>query len=63
MNRMIEDLRFCIGAFFLLVGVLLAGHGVIVGTLVAGFNLNLFTGIAFVLFGGLSLALSIRAVT
>lgn len=61
MNRMIEDLRFCIGAFFLLVGVLLAGHGVIVGTMVAGFNLNLFTGIAFAVFGALSLAFSLRA--
>ena len=58
MNRLIEDLRFCIGAFFAIVGVLLAGQGLITGPAENGINLNLYTGLVFVIFGGACLFVS-----
>jgi hypothetical protein len=51
MNSKILDLRFFIGGFFLIVGVLLTLHGLFVGALSVGYNLNLWAGIFFVIFG------------
>lgn len=61
----LEDLRFTIGLFFLLVGgilllaaVLPPGPGdVPAGALQAGVNLNLWVGLVFLAFAGLMLAL------
>lgn len=61
MHRLIEDLRFFIGAFFLIVGVLLLLQGLLVTGAAPGPNLNLLTGIAFTLFASGSLYLSLRA--
>jgi hypothetical protein len=62
MNRLVDDLRFFIGAFFLIVGVLLVLQGALAAA-PAGqeYNLNLMTGAAFVIFAVLALYLSIRA--
>lgn len=59
MNRLMEDLRFFIGAFFALVGVILVVEGIRSGVLVEGYNLNLITGMVFTFFGGAALYLSI----
>jgi hypothetical protein len=60
MARLLEDLRFFIGTFFLIIGVLLVIEGLRVGTLVEGYNLNLWTGIVFILFSSVALVLSVR---
>jgi hypothetical protein len=57
--QLIEDLRFFIGAFFLVVGVLLTGAGLLHPEEVAGVNLNLIVGISFLIFGALSLSLAL----
>lgn len=51
MERLILDLRFTIGLFFAIIGVMLTLHGMIVGTRIEGVNLNLLTGMIFLLFG------------
>lgn len=63
LSAALEDLRFTIGLFFLLVGgilllaaVLPPGH-VPAGALQAGVNLNLWVGLTFLAFAGLMLAL------
>jgi hypothetical protein len=61
MIRLTEDLRFFIGAFFLIVGAFLTFEGLRSGTLVEGFNLNLITGIGFVGFSLIALGLAARA--
>jgi hypothetical protein len=59
LNRLIEDLRFFIGFFFLIVSVLLIFEGLTVEKLTAGYNLNLVSGCAFLVFSLGALALSI----
>lgn len=61
MGPLIEDLRFCIGAFFLIVGALLTVQGILVNT--AEINLNLWTGFVFLIFGGGAVTLSLRGAT
>ena len=61
MGRLTEDLRFFIGSFFLMVGVLLSFQGWREPTLIEGYNLNLITGAAFVVFSVIALALAVRA--
>lgn len=58
MMRLLEDLRFFIGAFFVIVGLLLAVAGLVQPEITAGVNLNLVVGITFVVFGGGALALA-----
>ena len=45
------DLRIAIGALFLLCGLIIGLHGLLVGTLVQGINVNLYWGGVLVLFG------------
>jgi tellurite resistance protein TehA-like permease len=61
MIRLLEDLRFFIGTFFVLVGALLTGAGVLTPVETAGQNLNLIVGIAFLIFGAFALIMSVRA--
>jgi hypothetical protein len=61
MIRLLEDLRFFIGAFFLLVGFLLTAAGLISPVVTAGQNLNLLVGVTFVVFGAGALALALKA--
>jgi hypothetical protein len=58
LNRLIEDLRFFIGFFFLIVSLLLIFEGISVGKLTEGYNLNLVSGCTFFLFSLGALALS-----
>ena len=60
MNKLFEDLRFFIGAFFLIVGVLLTGQGLFGETGEQGNQLNLLTGLAFILFSGFALMLALK---
>jgi len=60
MNRLTEDLRFFIGAFFLIVGALLCFEGIRNAVLVEGCNLNLYTGLVFIAFSAVALTLSIK---
>jgi hypothetical protein len=59
MQKLLEDLRFFIGAFFLIIGFILLTTGIFSPSYVEGFNLNLITGIVFLIFAMLALALSI----
>lgn len=59
MLRLTEDLRFFIGAFFFIVGGILCAEGLRVGTLVEGYNLNLWTGSVFLIFAIVVLAMSL----
>ena len=52
MKTWLQDLRFFIGAFFFIVGVILTLQGLIDPTPVEGVNLNLYAGMGFVLFSG-----------
>lgn len=60
MIRLLEDLRSFIGAFFLIVGVLLMGQGLVHPEETAGVNLNLIVGTAFLIFGSGALAMAYR---
>ena len=51
------DLRVPIGLLFTLLGIILVIHGLAVGTLVLGFNVNLVWGAVMVVFGGVALYL------
>ena len=57
MSHLIEDLRFFIGVFFLMIGVLLIGESLLVPSMVEGINVNLWVGLSFLGFSLLSLAL------
>jgi len=59
MKIWMHDLRFFIGAFFFLVGVLLLGQGVLSPMLTDGVNLNLDAGLGFLVFSSVAL-LSLR---
>lgn len=60
--RFLEDLRFFIGTFFVIVGGILAVAGLLRPELTEGVNLNLSVGLAFGLFGLGALAIAYRAV-
>lgn len=60
--KFLEDLRFFIGSFFLILGVVLLSQAFINPVLTDGYNLNLITGICFVIFSFGALALSWREV-
>ena len=60
MKLWLQDLRFFIGAFFLIVGLLLVAQGFFAPQLTEGVNLNLYAGLGFVLFSSAALA-SLRA--
>jgi hypothetical protein len=62
MAKLMEDLRFFIGAFFLIVGALLTLQGLF-GTQVGEVNLNLITGIGFIVFALVPLTMALRAKT
>jgi hypothetical protein len=51
------DLRVAIGLLFTIIGVILVGHGLFVGSQVLGVNVNLVWGAVMVLFGGVTLYL------
>jgi hypothetical protein len=57
-----NDLRIPIGSFFSLVGLIVAGAGVVSGNRAPldNTNVNLYAGIAMLLFGGLMLWLARR---
>ena len=50
MKTWMQDLRFFIGSFFFLVGAVLVFQGLLSPALVEGINLNLYTGLGFVIF-------------
>jgi hypothetical protein len=52
------DLRLPIGLLFTLLGIILVIHGLVVGTRVLGFNVNLVWGAVMVVFGGILLYLA-----
>jgi hypothetical protein len=52
MKTWMHDLRFFIGAFFLIVGAILSLQGLLDPTPVEGVNLNLYAGLGFILFSG-----------
>lgn len=58
MNRLVEDLRFCIGVFFMIVGILLVLQGVLVTVENQPYNFNLITGLVFIGFACCALYLS-----
>ena len=58
---LLEDLRFFIGLFFSIIGILLIGESFYHPTSVEGFNLNLITGCVFASFGLIALLISLRA--
>lgn len=51
------DLRLPMGLLFTLLGLILAVHGLTVGILVLGFNVNLIWGAVMTVFGGVALCL------
>jgi protein-S-isoprenylcysteine O-methyltransferase Ste14 len=55
---LIEDLRIFIGAFFLILSVILISMGVFSPSQVEGFNLNLICGLTFLVFSVLALWLA-----
>lgn len=48
---MVFDLRLSIGLLLLLCGIVLMLHGIVVGVLVLGINVNLWWGLVLVVFG------------
>ena len=60
MKAMIEDLRFFIGSFFFILGVILIVAGLSHAPSQPTPNLNLFTGAAFVVFAIAMLLLAFR---
>jgi hypothetical protein len=54
------DLRFVIGVFFLVIGVILLGYGFIASTASTGRSVNLWCGTIFVLFGAFMTILSYK---
>ena len=56
MNRLIEDLRFFIGAFFMIVGGLLVVQGAI-----GSERINWITGLVFMALSATPLVLAVRA--
>ena len=60
--KLFNDLRFFIGLFFLLIGLILIAVGTIEPSLQAGVNLDLMTGFGFVIFSAIALTLAVRAV-
>ena len=59
--RILEDLRFFIGFFFLIVGGLLTFDGAVNGVLIEGYNINLVTGLSFLVFSLITLGLAVRS--
>ncbi len=59
MQKLFEDLRAFIGAFFLIVGIILTITGIVHPEFVEGYNLNLITGICFLIFASLALMLAV----
>lgn len=59
MIQLFEDLRFFIGAFFLIVGAILTGAGLVNPTEIAGVNLNLLVGVCFIIFGAGALVMAV----
>jgi hypothetical protein len=57
--KKLYDLRFVIGMFFLVIGVLLLGY-VLFASTAAGISVNKWCGILFVLFGGSMVTLSLK---
>ena len=59
------DLRVPVGLLFSLLGVLLGGYGMVGDRAIyarsIGFNLNLWCGVAMLVFGGVMLAFSRRS--
>lgn len=62
MIRLMEDLRFFIGAFFVIISVLLIGQGILHPQTIGGLDLNLVVGGVFLVFGGGALALALATV-
>ena len=62
MRLLLEDLRFFIGAFFALIGVILVIAGSINPVDTAGYNMNVVVGIVFTVFGAGALALAFAGV-
>lgn len=56
MNKLF-DLRFVIGLFFLIIGFLLIGFGVFLGSVEYEKEVNLYCGLLFALFGLIMLLL------
>jgi Kef-type K+ transport system membrane component KefB len=61
MARLFEDLRFFIGAFFLIVGAMLMIQGLVNPVEIAGLNPNLISGVCFFIFGALAMTLACLA--
>ena len=59
MTALLEDLRFFIGLFFLIVGAILIGQGFINPSVTEGLDLNLATGSCLLLFSAIILSLAI----
>jgi protein-S-isoprenylcysteine O-methyltransferase Ste14 len=60
MQKLFEDLRAFIGAFFLLVGIILTITGLVHPEFVEGYNLNLITGLCFLVFASLALLMAMH---
>ena len=54
-DELLEDLRFFIGLFFLIVGVILIAQGLLHPVETAGVNLNLNVGLGFLSFSFVAL--------
>lgn len=54
------DLRFVIGVFFLVIGVILLGYGFIAAAAAEGRDINLWCGVIFVVFGAFMTILSYK---
>ena len=60
MTNLLEDLKFFIGTFFVIVGVLLLIEGLTNPVLSAGYNLNLIAGTSFLIFALVPLWISVK---
>jgi hypothetical protein len=54
------DLRFVIGIFFLVIGVILLGYGFIASATTEGRSINIWCGAIFVVFGAFMTILSYK---
>lgn len=59
MAALLNDLRFFIGAFFLIVSIILLAEGWINPSMTEGVNLNLLTGACFLIFALVALTVAI----
>lgn len=56
--KLCEDLRFFIGAFFMIIGTLLLLQGWLAPILIADLNPNLISGAVFLVFGTCAMAMA-----